>query len=86
MVKKVISFSLIFLIILLIYQYVINGVKNNHFVEYSIEKDKSYRIMEVSSQANKDISTFLDMKLHKYIGFKFDFKPYNKCIQMIFKS
>ena len=46
MVKKVISFSLIFLIILLIYQYVINGVKNNHFVEYSIEKDKSYRIME----------------------------------------
>ena len=40
--------------------------------------NKSYRIKDVSSQANKDINNFLDMKLHKYIGFKFDFKPYNK--------
>ena len=39
--------------------------------------NKSYRIMDVSSQANKDINNFLDMKLHKYIGFKFEFKPYN---------
>ena len=38
--------------------------------------NKSYRIKDVSSQANKDINNFLDMKLHKYIGFKFDFKPY----------
>ena len=29
--------------------------------------NKSYRIMDVSSQANKDINNFLDMKLHKYI-------------------
>ena len=26
--------------------------------------------------ANNDISNFLNMKLHKFIGFNFDFKPY----------
>jgi hypothetical protein len=36
------------------------------------------RITEVSIQAKNDISDFLNMKLHTYIGFDFDFKPYNK--------
>ena len=38
--------------------------------------NKSYRINDISTQANNDINNFLNMKLHKYIGFKFDFKPY----------
>ena len=42
--------------------------------------NKVYRIKDVSSQANNDINNFLNMKLHKYIGFKFDFKPYSKKI------
>jgi len=39
-------------------------------------ESKSYRIKDISTQANNDINSFLNMKLHKYIGFNFDFKPY----------
>ncbi len=42
-----------------------------------IYNDKACRISDVSSQANNDINNFLNMKLHTYIGFDFDFKPYN---------
>ena len=34
------------------------------------------RIKDVSNIANDDITKFLNMKLHNYIGFDFDFKPY----------
>lgn len=34
------------------------------------------RIKDVSTIANNDINNFLNMKLHKFIGFNFDFKPY----------
>lgn len=40
--------------------------------------NKVARIKDISSIANNDINNFLNMKLHNYIGFKFDFKPY-KC-------
>ena len=36
------------------------------------------RIKEVSVSANNNINNFLNMKQHKFIGFKFDFKPYLK--------
>lgn len=39
--------------------------------------NKTCRISDVSSQANTDINNFLNMKLHTYIGFNFDFKPYS---------
>ena len=42
-----------------------------------IYNDKACRISDVSSQANNDINNFLNMKLHTYIRFDFDFKPYN---------
>lgn len=45
----------------------------NPLVNY---KNKARRIKDVSFVAKKDIDDFLNMKLHKYIGFKFDFKPY----------
>lgn len=38
---------------------------------------KTNRIKDVSKLANSDIDNFLNMKLHKYIGFNFDFQPYN---------
>ena len=38
--------------------------------------NKVARIKDISSIANNDINNFLNMKLHNYIGFKFDFKPY----------
>lgn len=38
--------------------------------------NKVSRIKDVSSVANNDINNFLNMKLHNFIGFKFDFKPY----------
>lgn len=40
--------------------------------------NKIFRIKDVSSLANNDINNFLNMKRHKFIGFDFDFKPYNK--------
>ena len=42
-----------------------------------VYNDKTWRISDVSSLANNDINNFLNMKLHTYIGFNFDFKPYN---------
>ena len=38
--------------------------------------NKTCRIKDVSTIANNDINNFLNMKLHKFIGFNFDFKPY----------
>ena len=40
---------------------------------------KTNRIKDISKLAKNDINNFLNMKLNKYIGFNFDFKPYNKC-------
>lgn len=39
------------------------------------------RIKDISTKANEDINNFLNMKLHKYIGFNFDFKPYDVTIK-----
>ena len=39
--------------------------------------NKAIRIKDISSLANNDINNFLSMKQHKFIGFDFDFKPYN---------
>jgi hypothetical protein len=39
--------------------------------------NKVYRITEASEQAKQDINNFLNMKLHTYIGFDFEFKPYS---------
>ena len=41
-------------------------------------ENNAYRIKDVSAQANSDISNYLNTKYHTYIGFNFDFKPYNK--------
>lgn len=38
--------------------------------------NKVHRITDVSNSANDNINNFLNMKLHKYIGFDFEFKPY----------
>ena len=38
--------------------------------------NKACRIKDISVTANNDINNFLNMKLHKFIGFNFDFKPY----------
>ena len=39
---------------------------------------KISRIKDISMLTNNDINNYLNMKLHKYIGFDFDFKPYSK--------
>ncbi len=38
--------------------------------------NKASRIKDVSTLSNNDISNFLNMKHHKFIGFNFDFKSY----------
>ena len=35
------------------------------------------RIKDASKVASGDINNFLNMKMYKYVGFNFDFKPYN---------
>lgn len=39
-------------------------------------ENRACRIKDVSAIANNDITKFLNMKLHTYTGFDFDFKPY----------
>ena len=46
MLKKAISFSIILLFIFLAYQYAVNFLKSNHTINYSIEKDESFKIEE----------------------------------------
>lgn len=43
-----------------------------------INNTKVSRIKDISTLANNDISNFLNMKFHNFIGFDFDFKPYNQ--------
>ena len=45
----------------------------NPLVKYN---NKVCRIKDVSAMANNDINNFLNMKMHTYIGFNFEFKPY----------
>lgn len=40
--------------------------------------DKISRIKDVSALANNDINNFLNIKVSQFIGFKFDFKPYEE--------
>ena len=40
--------------------------------------NKVSRIKDVSELVNNDINNFLNMKVHKFIGFDFDFKPYER--------
>lgn len=51
--------------------------KKRYVNPLTLENNKVFRINEISTLANKDIDNFLNMKLHKFIGFYFDFKPYN---------
>lgn len=65
-----------------------SAIPNNEIYCTSVKGKKRYinplvslnnkvaRIKDVSSIANNDINNFLNMKLHNFIGFKFDFKPY----------
>ena len=41
-----------------------------------IANDKVNRIKNISVLANSDIDDFINKKVHKFVGFKFDFKPY----------
>jgi len=51
--------------------------KKRYIIPLVTFENKNYRINEISSNANLDITSFLNMKLHKYIGFNFEFQPYN---------
>ena len=62
MIKKVVSFTFIFLILLIFYQFLFNSVKNNHFIEYSIEKGNSFKIEE--NYIKKDESEFYLFKIN----------------------
>lgn len=67
-----------------------SDIPNNQIYCTSVKSKKRYinplvklehkvnRIKDVSSVANNDINNFLNMKLHNFIGFNFDFKPYDK--------
>ena len=77
--RKAISFSLILLIFLLIYQYGINSIKQEHYVEYYVKKDKSdYKIEEEYSKKDNDsyLIRITDENNHSYV---FDVKnAFNK--------
>ena len=52
--------------------------KKRYINPLAIEGNKVARINEISMKANKDINDFLNMKMYKYIGFNFEFKPYER--------
>lgn len=54
MLRKSISFSLILLLLYLIYQFLINSVKYTHFITYTISNDESFNIEESYSKDNGD--------------------------------
>lgn len=54
MIKKVISFTMIFLIMLLVYQFFVNKVKSSHFIKYSIEKENSFSVEEKYIKNSKE--------------------------------
>ena len=54
MLKKTISFTLIFLVILLIYQFAVNGIKKDHVITYAIEKEGIFNIEENYTKKNGD--------------------------------
>lgn len=51
--------------------------KKRYVNPLTIYNNRNCRIKDISNQANDDIENFLNMELHEYIGFNFDFKPYN---------
>lgn len=53
MIKKVISFTLIIILILLTYQFIVTFFKDNHYVTYSIGKDEIFNIEEKYIKKNK---------------------------------
>ena len=57
-------------------KYCINVKGKKRYVIPLTKTDKGiYRINEVSESAKNDIDKYLNIKLHKYTGFNFDFKP-----------
>ena len=55
-------------------KYIVHLLRDvNPLVTYN---NNVYRISEVSEQADRYIKEYLNKKLHMYIGFNFDFKPY----------
>ena len=51
-------------------------VKRRYVIPLAKYNDKVYRINEISKSASKDIEDYLNIKLSKYTGFDFNFKPY----------
>ena len=77
--KKAISFSVIVLVLLLIYQVGINFIKKEHSVQYNVENESdSYKIEEDYSYENND-TYLIRVTDSKNNSFVFDVKNnYNK--------
>ena len=54
MLKKAISFSVVLLLLFLSFQFLINFLKNEHHVSYTIDKDEIYKIEENYYKKNDD--------------------------------
>lgn len=54
MLKKAISFSIVLLLLFLSYQFLINFLKNEHHVSYTINKEETYKIEESYYKNNDD--------------------------------
>lgn len=50
--------------------------KKRYINPLTVFNNKVVRIKDVSTEANNNIENLLNMKMHKYIGFDFEFKPY----------
>ena len=55
--------------------------KKRYIVPLTIVDNKPIRINDVSKDAKLDIENFLELEQNKYIGFNFDFRPYNLSLE-----
>lgn len=67
MIKRVFSLTLIILILLLVFQFVINFFKTEHYVEYALKvEDKDYKIVETYKKSGSDDYYLFDVKVDEY--------------------
>lgn len=78
MIKKTISFTLIIVLILLTYQFIITFFKDNHYITYTIGKDELFNIEEKYIKKNKQ-DYYLIKVNHKEDNYVFKIEnEYNK--------
>ena len=75
MIKKTISFALIFLLLLMVYQYLVNMIKSNHNITYTVDNGELFYVDE--RYINDDYDDYYLLKITTEDDKKFIFDLHN---------